>query len=82
MNEVLLDSMPLSEKAAFIQQKGHFIEAQDFYSFFVLVYTLNKQHIKLLYDFSGMLVSVETDEEDARDSFITDQLRSSLSASE
>lgn len=80
MNEVLLDSMPLSEKAAFVQQKGHFIEAQDFYSFFVLVYSLNRQHIKLIYDFSGMLVSVETVEEDTKDNFITDQFQSSLSA--
>ena len=80
MKELSFDAMPLSEKAAFVHDKGQFLEAQDFYSFFFLIYSLNKQHIKLLYDFSGTLVSVETIDDSEKDNFITDQLQSALSA--
>lgn len=79
MEENLYSRLSLQEKAAWVQEKGQFIEAQDFYSFFVLVYLLNKEHIKLLYDFSGSLVSVESeDEEPKKDNFLTDQLMSEL----
>ena len=79
MEENLYANLSLQEKAAWIQEKGQFIEAQDFYSFFVLIYLLNKEHIKLLYDFSGSLVSIESANEDPeKDDFLTDQLMSEL----
>jgi hypothetical protein len=79
MEENLYDNLSLQEKAAWIQEKGQFIEAQDFYSFFVLIYLLNKEHIKLLYDFSGSLVSIEsTNDEPEKDNFLSDQLMSEL----
>lgn len=77
MNETLFDELPLAEKAAFVQEQGQFIEAQDFYSFFILVYLFDKHHIKLLYDFSGLLVGIE-DQEATAETFITGQLQSSL----
>lgn len=82
MKEVSFDAMPLSEQAAFVQEKGQFLEAQDFYSFFFLVYSLNKQYIKLLYDFSGTLIAIENVEEGTTDDFMTNQLMSSLDVSE
>ena len=78
MSENLFHQLPLAEKAAFVQEKGQFIEAQDFYSFFILVYLCNKQHIKLLYDFSGQLVSVETADGILKESFLAEQLQTSL----
>lgn len=78
MNETLFDELPLAEKAAFVQEQGQFIEAQDFYSFFILVYLCNKRHIKLLYDFSGQLVSVEAADEILKESFLAEQLQTSL----
>jgi hypothetical protein len=74
MNEILFDQLSLAEKAAYVQERGEFIEAQDFYSFFVLLYLLNKDQIKLLYDFSGLLVAVETVTETLKDDFFTDNL--------
>ena len=77
MNQTLFDQLPLAEKADFIQQQGQLIEAQDFYSFFILVYLFDKHHIKLLYDFSGRLVGIE-DQENSAETFLTGQLQSSL----
>ena len=78
MNQTLFDELPLTEKAAFVQEQGQFIEAQDFYSFFILVYLCHKRHIKLLYDFSGKLVSVEIADEISKESFLAEQLQTSL----
>ena len=78
MNENLAGDLSLSEKAAWIQENGQFVEAQDFYSFFVLVYLLNQKQIKLLYDFSGLLVGIESDEGTQDDSFLSQQLQSAL----
>jgi len=78
MSEVLFNALPFAEKAAFVRENGHFIEAQDFYSFFVLVYLVNKDQVKLVYDYSGRLVGVETNEETGRDNFITNQFQTSL----
>lgn len=82
MNESLFDQLPLAEKAAFVQEKGQFIEAQDFYSFFILVYLCNKRHIKLLYDFSGLLVGVETEDDVFKENFLTGQLQISIENAE
>ena len=76
MNEILPRDLSLAEKADWIQKNGHYIEAQDFYSFFVLIYLLNNNHVKLLYDFSGLLISIESDEETHDDSFLSQQLQS------
>jgi hypothetical protein len=78
MHENLAGDPGLSEKAAWIQENGQFVEAQDFYSFFVLIYLLNEKHIKLLYDFSGLLVSIESDEDTRDDTFLTQQLESTM----
>ena len=74
MNQILFDQLSLAEKAAYIQEHGEFIEAQDYYSFFTLIYLFNKHQIKLLYDFSGLLVAVETVTETSKDDFFTDNL--------
>ena len=78
MQESLFDQLPLAEKAAFIQEQGQLIDAQDFYSFFILVYLLNQRHIKLLYDCSGLLVEIETNEDRTKDSFLTRQFEASI----
>ncbi len=78
MDETLFNDLSLDEKALFIQEQGQFIEAQDFYSFFILIYILNQQHIKLFYDFTGLLVSVESDQEITGENYLSSQLESSL----
>ena len=78
MNEVIFHALSMTEKAAFVRENGHFIEARDFYSYFVLVYLFNKHQIELLYDYSGRVVAVETIEETPHDDFITNQLQTSL----
>ncbi|MEO5600704.1 MAG: hypothetical protein ABIR06_07240 [Cyclobacteriaceae bacterium] len=78
MDETLFNDLSLDEKARFIQEQGQFIEAQDFYSFFILIYILNQQHIKLCYDFTGLLVSVESDQEITGENYLSSQLESSL----
>ncbi len=78
MNDVQFEALPIVEKAAFVRENGHFIEAQDFYSFFVLVYLVHEDQVKLLYDYSGRLVAVEADEGISGDKFITNQLQDSL----
>ena len=74
MDQTLFEQLPLAEKASYVQEHGEFIEAQDYYSFFTLVYLLNKDQIKLLYDFSGLLVAVETVTETLKDDFFTENL--------
>ena len=59
MEETLLESLSLSEKEALIKEKGQLIEAQDFYSFFILIYLLHDCSVKAYYDFSGTLIDVE-----------------------
>lgn len=62
MKETKLKDLPLTEKANLVREKGQFISAQDFYSYFILIYELKKHQVSLLYDFTGLLVSVEPDE--------------------
>ena len=81
MDETLFNNLTLAEKANFVQEKGQFIEAQDFYSFFILIYMLNQQQIKLLYDFSGLLLSVEEEAEKGNpdhDNYLSSQFEDSL----
>lgn len=78
MQESLFEQLPLAEKADFIKEKGQFIEGQDFYSFFILVYLLNKRQVKLLYDFSGLLVAIEMQDSPMKENFITAQFEASL----
>lgn len=70
MNEILFEELPLPQQAAQIQEKGQFIEAQDFYSFFTLVYLFNDRHMRLIYDFSGVLVAVENVDETPKDNYV------------
>jgi hypothetical protein len=78
MTENVYPQSSLLEKANLVQAEGQLIEAQDYYSFFVLLYLLNKEHIKLFYDFSGDLISIETQAETDQSDFIADQLMSNL----
>ena len=78
MDETLFDNLSLLEKAKFIQEKGQFIESQDFYSFFILVYILNQHQVKLLYDFNGLIVDVEQEKEMEEENYVSSQLESCL----
>jgi len=78
MDETLFKSLSLSEKADYVKKHAEFVEAQDFYSFFVLIYLLNQQEYKLYYDFSGLLISVESEEETSREGFLAHGLANSL----
>lgn len=78
MDETLFNRLSLPEKAEYVQENGQFVEAQDYYSFFVLIYLLNQQEFKLLYDFTGLLVSVENDADSAGENYLTTQLESTL----
>lgn len=78
MDETLFDNLSLLEKANFIQEKGQFIESQDFYSFFILVYILNQHQVKLLYDFNGLIVDVEQEKEMEEENYVSSQLESCL----
>jgi hypothetical protein len=81
MDETLFNNLTLAEKANYVQEKGQFIEAQDFYSFFVLIYMLNQFQIKLIYDFTGLLLSVEAEpekEDPENENYLSSQLEDSL----
>jgi hypothetical protein len=81
MDETLFNNLTLAEKANLVQEKGQFIEAQDFYSFFILIYMLNQQQIKMLYDFTGLLLSVEEDqgkEYTEHENYLSSHLENSL----
>lgn len=79
MEDTLLRSLSISEKADHIRKYADFIEEHDFYSFFVHVYMLDQQEYKLYYDFSGLLVSVESENETSPEgAFVASQIADSL----
>lgn len=63
MDQSLYNSLSLQDKAKLVQQKGNFIEGEDFYSFKILLYTFQEHQVEITYDYQGALVSVEFVEE-------------------
>ena len=59
MDDHAFNQLSLQEKAALIQQKGTFIEAEDFYSFRTLLYTIEQHRAELTFDHSGSVINVE-----------------------
>lgn len=72
MDEIQFNKLTLQAKAEYVQQKGNFIEAEDYYSYQILRYALDTHHVELLYDYTHSVVSVEfvekKDSEDYRSS--------------
>jgi hypothetical protein len=59
MDEILFNDLTLQAKEKFVKEHGSFVEAQDYYSYRILLYSLDQHHVELLYDFSDDIVSVE-----------------------
>ena len=78
MNEGLLNDLSLPEKADFVRQHGVFLEVQDYYSFFIHVYQVNKDHAKLVYDFSGSLVSIEYEVDSTGENYLSSQFEEKI----
>jgi hypothetical protein len=78
MDEYKFSNLSLADKADFVRKQGSFIEAQDFYSYHVLLYKLDQHDVELLYDFSNKIVSVEFIEKKPPGNFLANQLESYL----
>ena len=63
MEVTRFNNLSLPEKEVLVKEKGQLVQAQDFYSFYVLHYALDEHAIRVTYDFSGRLIDVETDNE-------------------
>jgi hypothetical protein len=59
MDEVQFNNLTLQAKAEYVQQKGNFIEAEDYYSYQVLRFTLDAHQVELVYDYSHSVISVD-----------------------
>lgn len=79
MKETTFQNLSLSQKESFVKEKGQLLEAQDFYSFFMLTYLLNQDPVRLYYDYSGKLVEVESGEQIGTSLYCDKQLGLSLS---
>jgi hypothetical protein len=75
MNDQAFNQLTLTEKAALIQKKGTFIEAEDFYSFRILLYTIDQHRAEVTFDHSNTVINVEFVENENR---ISPHLDSSL----
>lgn len=72
MEKIEFHNLSLPEKEDLVKEKGQLIEAQDFYSFFVLVYLFEQHPVKVIYDFSGQLIDIADDiENESEDQFST-----------
>jgi hypothetical protein len=78
MDEYQFSKLSLEGQADFVKNKGNFIEAQDYYSYRVLLYDLDQHHIELLYDFTDRIVSVEFVEKKPSGNYLSNQLESYL----
>lgn len=63
MKDKSFQDLSLAQQEAFVKEKGQLLEAQDFYSFFTVSYLVNRDPVRLYYDYSGKLVEVEAGEE-------------------
>ena len=59
MDEILFNSLSLEAKAEFVQKRGVFVDAEDYYSYRILLYTMDSHKVELLYDFNNQIISVE-----------------------
>jgi hypothetical protein len=73
----LSSQLNLQEKAALIQKQGTFIEAEDFYSFRIFLYSVDQHRAELTFDQSGNIIEVEFVEKKDEQA-ISPQLDSSL----
>jgi hypothetical protein len=78
MDEALFANLSLAGKAEFVKKNGNFVEAQDYYSYQVFLYTLENHNVELLYDFDEHLVSVEFVETKPPSDFLSRQLESNI----
>jgi hypothetical protein len=69
MDEIQFNSLTLQEKAEYVQQKGSFIEAEDYYSYQVLRFTLDTRQVELLYDYTHSVISVEFVDENDKEKY-------------
>lgn len=80
MKESSFQNLSLPEKESFVKEKGQLLEAQDFYSFFMVSYLVDQDPVRLYYDYSGKLVDVETGEPTATSRYAHEQIDLSLSS--
>ena len=62
MKETSFKNLSLSQQESLVKEKGQLLEAEDFYSFFMVSYLVNQDPVRLYYDYSGKLVEVEAGE--------------------
>jgi hypothetical protein len=77
MNDQAFNQLNLQEKAALVQKQGTFIEAEDFYSFKIYLYSVDQHRAEVTIDYSGNIIDVEFVEK-KHESDIPHQLDSSL----
>lgn len=77
MNDQAFNQLNLKEQAAFIQKSGTFIEAEDFYSFRIYLYSIDQHRAELTFDYSGNIINVEFIEK-KDEGGISSQLESSI----
>jgi len=76
MDEIQFNNLTLQAKAEYVQQKGNFIEAEDYYSYQILRYALDMHHVELLYDYTHSVISVEFVEKKESEDYRSSQLDS------
>lgn len=61
MAEFALSQLSLRDQADWIERNGRMIIAQDYYSYFVVLYQLEDTTLRLVYDYSGSVLDIEED---------------------
>jgi hypothetical protein len=74
MDDALFMKLPLADRAEFVKKNGNFVEAQDYYSYQVFQYSLERHTVELLYDFDHNLINVEFTEAKHPSDFLTKQI--------
>lgn len=78
MDDNAFENLSLEAKADFVKKNASFVEAEDYYSYRILHYALEKHYVELLYDFSNKLLNVEFVEKKPPENYISSQLESFL----
>lgn len=61
MAEFALSQLSLRDQADWIERNGRMIIAQDYYSYFVVLYQLEDTTLRLVYDYSRSVLDIEED---------------------
>lgn len=79
MDDFKFNTLALEDKAEFVKREGKFIDVQDYYSYRILLYSMDNHSVELLYDnTSDCLISVEFTEDKNLNTYLESHLDEDL----